>query len=398
MKKTGSVFFLTVVLFVSLISACKSAPPAVPAQEPAPAAPVVQAAPAPEPVAATKPVDQALTDLRDRTEALRTEGLKYGLDAYKSDRWAEAESARNAGIAAYGTDYDEAQSRFGTAIGLYESIRDESFKEIAGDLEKSLADARAAAVDAGAGAQYPEYIAQADAAAAAFRTSLDSADFPSAYDAGQIALMRYRTLERLLVALENQQKIDKNGFQTYDPDDYAVSVQKREEAASAYGTADAAAYEAALEAVNRGVLVLDAGFMAWSADARTRCDDTRMLCDSIRARKSMTGAYDDAVSQYLAAEAAGQGKKWEAAYASYSVAVESFSRVFEEATLKKNAADLAISNAKNRQAESTSLAARADELAPLPEDASGYSEEPMIIEPAATAEPAAGLVVEEDAK
>jgi len=49
-------------------------------------------------------------------------------------------------------------------------------------------------------------------------------------------------------------------------------------------------------------------------------------------------------------------------------------------TLKRNAADLAIAAAKNRQDQGSELAAKADEVAPLPEGAEGYSADPLILE------------------
>jgi len=372
----------TLFLLALTATACKSTPKAEPAPVPEPvAAPVenvVQAVAAPVP--AVKPVDDALTALRDRMESLRNDCLKYKLDAMKADDWLLAETARAAGLKAYGVDYDIAKKSFEEAISRYEAIQKTAMGQLAAELEASIKEARAAAILEGADVYYPDQFAQADSAAADALALQESGDLSGAYDAGQKALLRYQTLRKGMEAVALKQKIDRNGFPQYAPDDYAEAGQKYDEAASLYGTADAAAFEAATASVVLYKKVNNAGFKALSEELVMKTDEIRALCDAIKAQRSMPAQYREAQFLYDGAWSEGNAGNWEAAYDKYSRATVAFTDIFQEVTLKRNAADLAIAAARNRQEASSVLAARADELAPLPAGAEGYSDEPVIIE------------------
>lgn len=370
-----SVMACVVLTLAVLLSACKSTPAAEPVPEPVPETP---AQPESAPVVAvkqTKPVDQPLTDLRDKMEALRAEGLKYGLNTYKAAEWAEAEAVRTTGLDAYGTDYDVAQASFAKAIGLYEAIRKNAFDSISVELEADIREAREEAIRVGASGYYPEQFAMADESADAALASKESGDDAAAYDAGQIALMRYRTLINGMMAVELRTKIERNGFEQYASEDFAKADAKYDEAASSYGIADAAAYEASAEAVSLFEAVNNAGYKILAEDLSYKVEDIRALCDSIKASKAASSEYDVAVAMYDAAHRYAGENRWEYAYNSGLDALDSFSDLYQGVLLKRNTADAAISAARNKQDESTVLAKRADELAPLPEDAEGYSED-----------------------
>ncbi len=360
------------------VTACKSTPPAEPVPEPiaAPVENVVQAVAAP----VSKPVDDALTALRDRMEALRNDCLKYKLDSYKADEWVLAEAARAAGLKAYGVEYDVAKKSFEEAISRYESIQKTGMGKLAAELESSIKEARAAAILAGADVYYPDQFVEADVAADTALSLRESNDFGGAYDAGQKALLRYQTLRKGMEVIALKLKIDRNGFEQYAPDDYASAGVKYDEAAAAYGTADAAAYESATASVVLYNKVNNAGFKVLTAELVTKTDEIRALCDAIKAQQSMPAPYKEAQFMYEAGLTQGNRGNWEAAYGKYSDATTAFTDIFQEVTLKRNAADVAIAAAKNKQDESSELAAKADELAPLPKNAEGYSDEPIILD------------------
>lgn len=377
--KINKIYFLFCsAFFIFLtITACKTTPPAEVTPTPAP---VEKPADVPVKTPVAKPVDDALTSLRDRMESVRNEGLKYKLDSYKEKEWSVAEQTRSAGLAAYGVDYDQAEKKFSEAIMQYEAIRRDSFDSIVPELEAAIIRAREEAIAAGAPEYYPDQFALADEAVEEALAIRVTDDLSGAYDAGQKALMRYQTLVRGMQAVSLKQKIDANGFEQYAPDEAALAIAKYDEAVQAYGVADAAALEAATECVIHAENVLNAGYKVWSADMIVKADEIRTLCDSIKAERSMKDAYGAANLLYVTGQDYGRAGNWEQAYMSYSDSAIAFTNVFQEVTLKRNMADVAIAAAKDKQLSSTELATKADVLAPLPENAEGFSDEAIIID------------------
>jgi len=392
---------LMVLIFA--ISACKTAPKPVPAPPPVEEkAPVVAPAPvpppapaptpAPTPVVTVKPVDDALTALRDKMEALRTEGLKYGLDTFKANDWSKAEATRQTGLDAYGKDYDLAEKSFEDAISQYENIRKTSFEQISAGLEVDILKAREAAILAGAQDYYPEQFDMGDTAMEQAAELRDQEDYANAYDTAQIALMRFQSLENAMAALNLKQKIEKNSFAQYDQSDFDNAEAKYLEATEAYGSADAAALEAVKESVSLYATVVNAGFKVWCQDLATKVENVKSLCDSIKAQKASKEDYAKATAMYDAAYKYADANNWESSYYAGSDALDAFTTIYQDVSLRRNAAEAAMSSAKNRQAEGSELARQADERAPLADDAAGYSTELPVVEEPVTEEPVTGEV------
>jgi hypothetical protein len=381
--------FLMVLVFT--ISACKTTPKAAPAPAPAP---VEEKAPVAPPATTVKPVDDALTALRDKMEALRAEGIKYGINTLKADEWAKAEATRAIGLEAYGKDYDLAKTSFEGAISQYESILKSSFDQISASLEAEILKAREDAIRAGAKDFYPEQFALGDDAMNQANDFRNKDDFPSAYDAGQIALMRFQSLQNAMAAIDLKQKIVKNDFAQYDQADFDNAGVKFDEAAQAYGTADAAALEAVKSSVALYTAVNNAGFKVWCQDQNTKVTDVKNLCDSIKAKNAAKNDYAKALATYDASQKYADAGNWESSYYAGADALDAFTAIYQDVSLRRNAADAAISAAKNRQAEGSELARQADERLPLADDATGYSTELPVVEESATEAP----VTEEVAK
>lgn len=378
MKKSIVLVSAGFLAVVFMLSACKSAPK--PVDEPKPAeTPAAETVPA-EPVKQGKPIDETLTALRDRAGELSSETKKYGIDTFMPDRWNDAESARKAGLDSYGIDYDTSKSAFENAIVLFESLIQDAFNQIAAELEALIVQARADAVAAGAPEYFPDQFALADESAESARSEKNDGDLSGSYDTAQIALMRYRTLINGMKALALKDSVDRNDFAQYAPEEYDQAHAEFDKATAAYGTADAVAYEASIEMLRLAYIVNNQGFKQWSFEEKTKADEIRALCDSIKAAKASKEAYARAQSAYTKAVAYGEANTWELAYFAYTDSVTQFASVYQEVTLKRNAADLAITAAKARQQESTGLAQQADELAPLPENAEGFSDEEYILD------------------
>lgn len=383
MKKNNAPMYASILFLLAVtLASCKSAPPSETSEVPAPVETeiVPSIVPEPEPVEDKILVDEELTALRDKMEVLRNECLLYKLDSYKASEWTSAEASRTAGLEAYGVDYERAKNAFIEAIGKYESLQQDSYTEIAAELEASIVKARKEAIAAGAQDYYPEQFDLADVAADKALELKQAGELAGSYDEGQIALMRYQTLLKGMQAVGLKKKIDTNQFVQYASTDYEQADIKYQEAASFYGTSDAAALEAAAESVALYKKVNNAGYKVWTENLLVTTKEIRSLCDLIKAEKSMKVEYTNARMKYDEASDYGSEGDWESAFASYSSSTTLFSTVLQEATLKKNLADIAIEAARKRQNSGSDLAEQADEIAPLAEDAEGFSDEPIVIE------------------
>lgn len=360
--------FFAAILFVSVIVGCKSTPPAEPEPEVTPA-PVQPETVTPAPAAEPKPVDDALTALRDNMEEIRNLGLKYELDTYKQDTWQEAEAVRETGMNAYGSDYDLAQKSFKDATARYQKILNDAFAEVAPEIENDIIKARQETIDAGADSYAPEQFALADEAKDKAADLRDKRDLPGAYDTAQIALMRYQALTKSMEVVDLIKQIETNNFAQYDEDDYDLAGAKCQEAIDAYGSDDSKALKTVTEVANLYGKVVAAGFKVWTEEQLVKTNEIRSLCDSIKARKSMAPDYAKAADLYTTAADHATKEEWEAAYIGYVDSATAFTNVYQAALLKRNAAEAAMASAKARQDSSSELAAQADVQAPLPEAA-----------------------------
>lgn len=338
-----------------------------------------------------KELDAALADLVDRMETLRASCTTYKLGSYYPEDWQKAEELRGAALAAVArvaktssdgkvtylsaSDYTLATESCTQAIPMYEKILDGGIALLSRDMAAEMAREREAAIAAGARKFYPEQFNQAEEAEKKALQLYDADDVDGSYNEAQRALLRYKALQRAMEALSLKKTIDENDFARYDTDSYELAGTRFNDAVAAYGSEDAAALEAVESSVLLYRKVVNAGYKVLSVDMRDKAVQIRDLCDSIKASRSMKNEYSGALGTFVRADAFGKADEWESAYNGYSDAAVLFTDVYQQATLKKNAADAAIEAAKARQEYSSELAKKADEIAPLPEGAEGFSEE-----------------------
>lgn len=376
MKKTIFSFISAFLLVVVLFAGCKSAPKPVdepPVEEPK------QITEAPKEAEEVK-VDQELIDLRDKAESLSAIGLKYGFNTYVPDSWNAAETARKAGLDAFGKDNEASRASFKSAIALHEALQNEAFLSILKDQHNQITKAREEAILLGAKDYFPEQFDMAETSTRLSKQKQNENDLLGAYDAAQTALLRYKTLINSMKTIALKDKIEQNDFVQYSEEDYNSALSDFDVLGSLYGVQDLAAYEASTQILAKAEKINNEGFRHWSIDEKVKTEESLFLCDSIKAQKAATVAYDKAKSTFKEADALGQANTWESAYYSYTSATRQFADVYQSVLLKRNAADLAIATAKARQDASTELAKRADEQIPLPEDAEGFSDEPLTTE------------------
>lgn len=253
-------------------------------------------------------------------------------------------------------------------------------QENANRLLNELAKVRAQAVQLKADTAYPSEFAAADATAAAAKEGYESNNFAAAQEKAQIALMQYRTLINRMQIDALKAKINQHDLSSYDAESYQKAEALNDTIANLYETDPKGAFDASVQALNYYESVTNAGFAARMNDAKKRADEARARCDSIKAAAAMKDAYEKTVLRYRQAGVSEGSKKYEQAYIGYMTAADEFDDIYEKVKIKRAQANNAMERAKARQDASSQLAKDADREAPLPENAEGFSDEPVDIE------------------
>jgi len=175
-------------------------------------------------------------------------------------------------------------------------------------------------------------------------------------------------------------KIDKHNLSSYDAESYRKGEELAAKISGLYESDSDGAFKISEQALNYYESVANAGFASMVADAKKKADEARERCDSIKAAAAMKDAYEKTVSRYRYAGIAAGNKKYEQAYTGYMTAADEFNDIYEKVKVKRAQANDAMERAKARQEASSKLAKDADREAPLPENAEGFSEEPIDLE------------------
>ena len=240
-----------------------------------------------------------------------------------------------------------------------------------------LAKVRAEALEVKADAAYPVEFKSADDTASEAREKHESNNFSAAQEKTQRAITQYRTLINQMQIAELKAKIDKHDLSSYDAENYQKAEELSAQIPELYESDPAKAFEISAQALNYYETVKEAGFASLMNDAKIKADEARERCDSVKGAIAMKDPYAKTVNRYRAAGIAAGNKKYEQAYTGYMTAADEFNDIYEKIKIKQAQASEAMERAKARQDASSQLAKDADREAPLPEDAEGFSEEPI---------------------
>lgn len=260
-----------------------------------------------------------------------------------------------------------------------EPVKSEEQEKVAQLLDE-VAKARAAAVKVKADTAYPAQFKSADDTAAEAKKDYDANNFTAAQGKAQKAITQYRTLINQMRIADLKAKIDKHNLSSYDAESYRKGEELAAKISGLYESDSDGAFKISEQALNYYESVANAGFASMVADAKKKADEARERCDSIKAAAAMKDAYEKTVSRYRYAGIAAGNKKYEQAYTGYMTAADEFNDIYEKVKVKRAQANDAMERAKARQEASSKLAKDADREAPLPENAEGFSEEPIDLE------------------
>ncbi|MDR2897871.1 MAG: hypothetical protein LBU99_03580 [Spirochaetaceae bacterium] len=359
---------LPLLVFVCLFmlwvfTGCKSTPePEVPEPQPVetpapvPEPPPQEETPPPEPVP-----DTAYLETQAAAEAARNRVLENGLDSVYPDEWAAAEEL-------YNQDTTEGYTE---AARLYDEMYRKALQEGNNRLAQAVTAARKAAVDAGAGVDFPEYLVFADSKGKEFSDLLaQEGSEEEAHAAGLKALTYYQALEKTASSLPLMRSIESLGFVEYSPDEYYAAQDRFLEAEDMIE--QEAEPDTVLAAVTEGhdlfVQVLNTGFGVLAAREREKTDMAKAESDSIRADIVLKDKYAAAQELYAQAVAALGEERNEDAWHLFEQDTSAFANIYQEALIRRNAAQAAMDAAARRIEDVNTLADEADIIAPLPEE------------------------------
>lgn len=228
--------------------------------------------------------------------------------------------------------------------------------------------ARELAIAAGAERYLPDELLIIDIAAREAQVVYeDGGDSVVFNEIASDVVYQYMALEQAALGSAMQQRIDELGFENYNVEQYAIGVEaalKTEELFSS-GAIGKDLYEQAKKSADAYRLVLKAGFLALAQTERDKFLQIKEKADAIKAGIADKEGYANAVAFFSQASAHLLEEEHEGAYNNFVISNTSMTKVHEDVSKKRAAAEEAMARAKRRTEEASEAAAKADTIVPL---------------------------------
>jgi len=241
------------------------------------------------------------------------------------------------------------------------------------DLAEEAKMARAKAIENEADKLYPNLFAMADKKLAEGK-SLEKKNKDEAIKAFSEATTMYNTLTNLSIASKFKKEIDDMGFVDKEPDKYKKASMVYEKSLSEYGKDVPTSFKDSETALSLYEDICNVGYMGLIEEMRNVAKSAKEKCDSINASRSQARLYNEAVGSYNRGFRLFKEKSYRDAYMAYKASSEQFGKTYKTAEEKMQEAKLALSRAKTKLKESSSLAREADKASPLADNAEGFGE------------------------
>ena len=187
------------------------------------------------------------------------------------------------------------------------------------------------------------------------------------------AKLMYQTLTNLAKCLEYKKEIDENKFQDYDPKKYEDAEKLYASAIEKYNAGDFSSLSDSESSLSLYKSLYDKGYSELATSEKL-AREAKEKCDEIKASRSMTKNYNEAVSLYNVGNVYMTDKNYKEAYKSYVASGNIFNETYKMAEEKRKEAVLALERAEKKLKESSSLANEADKISPLTEGMEGFGE------------------------
>ncbi len=184
----------------------------------------------------------------------------------------------------------------------------------------------------------------------------------------------YQTLTNLAKCLEYKKEIEENKFQDYDLQKYNDAEHLYAEAIEKYNMEDLSSLSDSEQSLSLYKSLYDRGYLEFANSAKKLAREAKEKCDGIKASRSMTKNYNEAVGSYNVGNVYMTDKKYKEAYMSYTASCNTFNEIYKIVEEKRKEAVLALERANEKLKESSSLASEADKISPLAEGTEGFDE------------------------
>ena len=241
------------------------------------------------------------------------------------------------------------------------------------NLAKDAEKARVLAIEKGADKTYAELFSASDRRLQSAKSTVKTNREEAIKEFGRLVLI-YKALANLAEAYKLKTDIDEMGFESLDPDTYRKAEDLYNDALARCRKDGEGAMKASEEALSLYGKLCDAGYAKLIATIKNEAKIAKNNCDAVKASRSMTNEYNEAVRLYNEGSAFEKEKRYRSAYTSYVSARDAFNRTFKATEDKRQEAEEALKKAKAKIMEASSLAKEADVASPLKEGTEGFAD------------------------
>jgi hypothetical protein len=356
---------MSIIIGIGIFMAVSCA--STPAESPPPAR-ETPAEPAADPD--KEPPDQAaldrLQEAKNRLLASREAAVSAESPRYLSGDWETAEAGSQAigepETATLG-DVKAAIEVYDAAAAAYDALAEKSRPLYAADMEAALNKARAGAVEAGAGEQWPDLFLAADGAFEAAADNYAAGKYEAAVSSARLALGIYGMLETSIKSLKIRKEIEDRDFVKYDPVNFDFAGEIYDASWADY---DGGSLEDAREKADQALvwygMVLDVGWESFASELGAAVAARQQEAINLKADVAAREEYEGAVEIFSEGDQAFYERKFDEAVGLYTLADAQFQKSGVTAQEKRRMAENAIKEAQERVSRSGDTARKAEAL------------------------------------
>jgi hypothetical protein len=328
-----------------------------------PGTPAVQ-----EPVSEAEQITlDALNAAAARAAEARQQAAEFDAEGLFPEDWESAEALYNQARQQRDTSSSEAAlesaNRFNMAADAYDDIFQRTLADNLECAEKEIAEARRAAVSAGAEERAPAYLSDADDTVTRARTEFETGDYHAARGSVTDALTIYAAIKAGLDALRMREEIEKRGFEEYDQAGFDAGNDALSAARDQYSDGN---YSGSLERAKAAQAAygqtLRAALLVHIADISSEASAERQRALDVRANLAAKEEFDPGELLYTRANAEFQRENIEEAGMLFFESIPRFTASIQLAMERRLAAEEALRRAEQRMAESDEIAKQAEDL------------------------------------